>query len=254
MDLKDKVIIVTGGASGIGEASAQVMARHGAKLLVGDVDTDNAERVAQGIADAGGEAICVAFDVTNPDHARDAVDKALSVYGRLDGAFNNAGIACPEALIHETDDAIMRTVIEIDVFGVWNSLKYQLKALKEAGQGGAIVINASDAGKGAVPMMSPYATAKAAAINLARNAAVEYGADNIRVNAICPGPVKTTNMAARLEEMGVDDSYYMTGMAIKRFGRPEEVGDLVTFLLSDRATFITGQAISIDGGFAASFT
>lgn len=251
--LQGKVIIVTGGGSGIGEASCKVLAGHGATVIVGDVDVAGAERVAATINKNGGKSVATKLDVTVEKDSQAVVELALSTYGALHGAFNNAGIGCPEALPHETSEEWFRKTMEIDLFGVWYSLKHQVKAMIDAGQGGSIVINASDAGKNGSRLIAPYNAAKAAAINLMRTAAIDYGDHNIRFNAVCPGPIKTPAMAERLAAMGTDESYYLGGLALRRMGRPEEVGELAAFLLSDRASYITGEAISVDGGFAASY-
>ena len=251
--LKGKAIMVTGGGSGIGEAACHVFARHGASLLVSDIDGDKATAVAKAIADAGGQAEAIRTDVTVEAECAAAVAKAKALYGRLDGAFNNAGFGCPEKLTHEQDEGWFRKVLDGNLIGVWFCLKHQIPLMLEQGAG-AIVINASDAGKAGTPRLTPYAAAKAAAINMMRTAAVEYGANNIRFNAGCPGPIKTPAMAGVLAQMGVEDAYFLGGLPMQRFGKPSEVGELAAFLLSDNASYVTGQAVSVDGGFAASFS
>lgn len=250
--LKDKVIIVTGAGSGIGLAAASLFARQGAKLILSDMNRDAVEAAAGELIEMGAEAFAIQVDVTQDADAEAQVRLALDKFGRLDGAFNNAGIGCPETLTHLQTEQDFRKVIDVDLLGAWFCMKHQIAAMLD--RGGSIVLNASDAGKAGTPRLAPYAAAKAGVISLMQTAAVEYGDKAIRFNAICPGPIKTPAMAAALKDIGADDSYFLGGVPLARMGRPSEIGEAAAFLLSDAASYVTGQALSVDGGFAAAFT
>jgi NAD(P)-dependent dehydrogenase (short-subunit alcohol dehydrogenase family) len=247
--LDGKAILITGAGSGIGEAAALVFASHGARLLLADVTRDAAERTAGAVRDGGGTADAVACDIGDEAQVAAMVAATVARYGRLDGAFNNAGIAneAPMAVDAMPADAFMR-VVDVNLRGTFLCMKHEIAAMAAAG-GGAIVNNASNAGKAATPMMAAYGASKAGLINLTKTAAVENAARGIRVNAVCPGLIMTAKIQA-IVDAGFD---VRAGLQIPmdRGGQPNEVAELAAWLLSPLASYLTGEAISIDGGARA---
>lgn len=250
--LEDRTIIVTGGGSGIGEGAAKVMARYGARIVIGDMGIDGATRVAAEIEAAGGRAVAQRCDITRPEDVAALVEVAVSAFGRLDGAFNNAGILgrTLPAVDMEVDD--WTSVLGVDLIGTWDCIRQEIRAIRTSGGRGALVNNASGAGLIGSPNAATYGAAKAGLINLTKTIAIEYGPEGIRCNAICPGTIETPPVLAA-QTAGADFGWMTDRAPLKRLGTVEEVGELVAWLLSDKASFITGQAISVDGGFSASF-
>ncbi|TWF81018.1 NAD(P)-dependent dehydrogenase (short-subunit alcohol dehydrogenase family) [Pseudonocardia hierapolitana] len=246
--LVGKTAVVTGAAGGIGRGVALELAREGAAVLVSDLAGASAggEETVALIAAEGGTAAFTPCDVTSARDCAALVDTALARFGRLDCAVNNAGIAVHKPLAEVTEEEYDR-VLAVNLKGVFLGMRAQIPAMVERG-GGAIVNVASVAGLMAVPLISPYTASKHGIIGLTRNAAMEYGTAGVRVNAVCPNAIRTPLMDASPPDFVAE---LIRPQAIPRVGEPEEVGFAVAYLCSDRAAFVTGVALPVDGGYAA---
>jgi NAD(P)-dependent dehydrogenase (short-subunit alcohol dehydrogenase family) len=242
--LANKIAIVTGGASGIGEATARVFAQAGAKVVIGDLQ--DGARVAKEI---GG--VFQSVDVRDSASVKALVDFTVAEFGRLDVLFNNAGIEA-HAPLAGMDDAAHRNMIDVNLHGVFYGLKFGIQAMaNNSGPArGSIINTASVAGLIGTPGLGSYAATKHAVVGMSRTAALEMGPMGIRVNAVCPGVIRTP-MLGGFESSDAMIAEIGKAHALKRIGEPIEVARLVCFLASDDASFITGQAIAIDGGMVA---
>ena len=246
---EDKVALVTGGSSGIGRATALGFAREGAKVVVTDVDVDGGIATVSMIKGAEGEAVFVEADVSQAADVEAMVSKVIETYDRLDCAFNNAGIAGPIGVATaEYSEEAWHQVISINLTGVWLCMKYEIKQMLKQ-NGGAIVNTASV--MGLVGSGSPaYGASKHGVVGLTKSAALSYSQEGIRINAVCPGFIVTPI----LDPIIGDDSLVETLNArhpIGRMGQPEEVAETVVWLCSDAASFVTGHAMAVDGGYVA---
>lgn len=249
--LKDKVIIVTGGGSGIGRASSLCFAEEGAKVVIGDIDVKGGEETARMIRSAGGDAIFVRCDVSNIQDAKNMVERTVEEYGRLDCAFNNAGIEGVNAPVAEYPDEIWDKAIGVNLIGVYHCMKYEIEQMLKNG-GGSIVNNSSILGLVGFAQASAYVAAKHGVLGLTKTAAIEYATKGIRVNAVCPGFI-TTPM---LERGGIMTNpelmKFVTDLhPMKRMGKPEEIAESVIWLFTEASSFVTGISLLVDGGYLA---
>ena len=245
-----QVALVTGAGNGIGRATALAFAAQGIKVVVSDVDANGGEGTVALIRDAGGTANFVRCDVARDAEVKALVDAAVSTYGRLDYAFNNAGIDIEKGKMADSTEAEFDAIMDVNVKGVWLCMKYELAAMLQQG-GGAIVNTASVAGLIAAPKMGIYAASKHAVLGLTKSAAVEYGKKNIRVNAVCPAVIDT-EMFRRADAADPKKGAFARAMhPIGRIGKAEEIAAAVLYLCSDAAGFTTGIALPVDGGVTA---
>jgi len=250
--LAGKSALVTGGASGIGRATALVMAREGARVLVADLPGPGAEATVSMIRDAGGEARTVTADVTVAAEVEAMVAAAVSAWGRLDCAFNNAGIA-PAAVgsggqrVGDLSQRAWEGMLAVNLTGVWLCMKHELAQMERQG-GGAIVNTASIAGLVGLPGSGAYVAAKHGVVGLTKAAAIDHAAAGVRVNAVCPGYVETPMIAESMARRG---GQIVATVLLKRLGTANEVAEAVVWLCSDRAAFVTGTALTVDGGYTA---
>jgi NAD(P)-dependent dehydrogenase (short-subunit alcohol dehydrogenase family) len=250
--LDGKVVLVTGAARGIGRGSAQLFAREGALVAVADISADGVEETAELIVKAGGRAIAVGADVSKAAEVSTMMGAVLKAYGRLDCAFNNAGINGSLAgvggkLTAEWTEEAFDRLLQVNLKGTWLCMRAELEQMMQQGAG-AIVNTASLAGLTGWRTTAGYAASKHGVVGLTKTAAIEY-APTVRVNCVCPGWITTDMIARAIEQRG---DALLTRVASKRFGEPEDVGELVCWLLSDRSNYVVGGAFPVDGGVMAS--
>jgi len=242
--LKDKVVLITGAGGGIGRATAEKLGRDGARLMVSDIDADAAEATAEAIRRAGGEARAQAADVSRDDQVAALVAATVDAFGQLDGAFNNAGIEEENDKVADVDEALFDRVMAINVKGVWLCMKYQVPQMLSQG-GGAIVNTSSDAGLIGWSGSAVYTASKWGVIGLTKSAALQYIAEGIRINAVCPGFIRTPMTESRDPRA---EERMIAATPAGRIGTVDEVVGAVLWLCSDEASFVVGHPLSMDGG------
>ncbi len=248
--LEGKVALVTGGASGIGRATALAFAREGAKLVIADMNEEGARQTVHIITENGGEASLILADVSSAAEVEMMIGKAVENYGRLDCAHNNAGVGTPTRVpTAEYDEEQWDRVIRINLKGVWLCMKYEIQHMLEQG-GGAIVNTASIAGLIGLPTSSAYVASKHGVVGLTKTAALEYAKAGIRVNCVCPGYIETP-MTEHSRSDPERMAHMLASEPIGRLGQPEEIAETVVWLCSDAASFVTGHTMTVDGGYMA---
>lgn len=245
---QNKVAIVTGGSFGIGRATAIAFAKRGAKVIIADWLED--EETVKIIKEFGGEAFAAQTDVSVEDNVRAMVDLTLEKFGRLDFAFNNAGVEGATAITHLCTEENWNKTINVNLRGIWHCMKYEIPVMLKQGKG-AIVNNASVAGMVGFPGVPAYVASKHGVLGLTKNAALEYAKLGIRVNAVCPGVIKTPMIDRSTGKNKEVEKQYSTMEPIGRLGQPEEVAEAVIWLCSDAASFVTGHPMVVDGGWIA---
>lgn len=245
--LENKVAMVTGGGSGIGRATAMVFHRDGAKVVVLDRNLEAAEKVRQEILADGGDAIALGTDVALEKEVEAALAAIVEHYGALHAASNNAAFGGGFKGVTDWTDREWQKVQDITLKGVWYCMKYQLPAIERSGGGAIVNISSLGAVRGEA-MMSPYSAAKGGVIALTKTVAAEYAQRGIRVNAVAPGGIRTPAIEHYFRTVPEDRDATIATHAMRRLGEPEEVADAVSYLLSDRASFITGHVLNVDGG------
>ena len=250
--LYGKSTLITGGGGGIGRATALTFAREGARIAVADLTAEAARETVALVNAAGGQAISLPGDMSRDADVRAMIEAVVGAYGRLDCAFNNAGIAgwqvdaAGKKTAEWSEEAFDR-MIAVNLKGVWLCMRHELPQMQAQG-GGAIVNTASIAGLVGLPSSSAYVAAKHAVIGLTKTAAIEYAEANIRVNAVCPGYIRTRMTEPSMQLRG---EAILAHTPLKRMGNPEEIAEMVVWLCSERASYVSGAAYNVDGGWMA---
>jgi NAD(P)-dependent dehydrogenase (short-subunit alcohol dehydrogenase family) len=255
--LEGKSALITGGGGGIGRATALIFAREGARLAIADAVATAAEETVALVNQAGGQAIALAGDVTDSEAVQAMIAAVVSAYGRLDCAFNNAGIAGYQVdasgkKTHEWADESFDRMIGVNLKGVWLCMKHEIiQMLAQGGgtTGGGVIVNTgSIAGLIGLPTSSAYVATKHGVLGLTKTAALEYAQDGIRVNAVCPGYIETKMTEDTMRRRG---EQLMQQVPFRRMGKPEEIGEMVLFLCSERSSYVSGACYNVDGGYMA---
>ena len=248
-----KVALVTGAGGGIGRATARAFAREGARVVVSDIRGAGGEETARLVTEApqGGAAVHVACDVTRAAEVEDLVRTAVDAFGRLDCAHNNAGIEGAYGRTADCDEEDFDRTCAVNLKGVYLCLKAEIAHMLGQEGGGSIVNTASVAGVEGAKNLPAYVASKHGVVGLTRTAALEYATRGIRVNAVCPGPVRTRMLEAIMEENPRMEPAMIASVPMRRLGKPEEIAEAVVWLCSDRASYVTGQGLVVDGGLTA---
>jgi NAD(P)-dependent dehydrogenase (short-subunit alcohol dehydrogenase family) len=248
--LEGKVALVTGAGAGIGRASARALATAGARVVVADVDPAGGEETVRLIREAGSEALFVRADVSKGADVEAMVGRTIEAFGRLDCAHNNAGIAEARALSADMSEEVFDRTIAINLKGTWLCMKHEIPRMLAQG-GGAIVNTSSVVGLVGVGLQAAYVASKHAVVGLTQAAALEYAQAGIRVNAVCPGAVRTPALESFMRADPRSERYMIAQHPLGRLGTPEEIAEAVVWLCSAAASFVTGHALVVDGGVMA---
>lgn len=249
--LQGKVALITGAASGIGRATAELFASMGARVVAVDIDATRGEATVKALIDAGGEAVFAAADVTDENAVKAAVGRATEAFGRLDCAANCAGVGAGDGPTHSYPMDSWDRVVSINLRGTWLAMRSELDVMLAQGQGGAIVNMSSTLGLRGSPHGSPYTVSKHGVLGLTKTAALEYAAFGIRINAVCPGAIDTPMMDEAFAKFPGFRESLIGFVPLARMGRPEEVANAIAWLASDAASYVTGEALSVEGGLLA---
>lgn len=244
------VALITGGATGIGKETAKILATQGVRILLTGRRADVGAAAVEELSRLGGEATFVTADVGDEADVRRIVEVAVSTYGRLDMAVNNAGISNETVPLGDSDTVQFEAMIRTNVLGLYLSMKYEIRQMLQQG-GGAIVNLASIAGLNGIPYAGPYAATKHAVVGLTKSGALDYATKNIRINAVAPGAIATDLIAQQITLGQYDESTISAMHPMARMGKPEEIARGIAWLLSREASFVTGHVLNIDGGFQA---
>ena len=249
--LRGKVALITGAASGIGRATAELFVEMGARVVASDRDANGGEAVVTGLSDAGHEAVFEAAEVTDEAAVAALVARATDAFGRLDCAANCAGVGAGQAATHSYPKDLWDRIVDTNLRGTWLMMRREVQTMLSQGDGGAIVNVSSTLGLRGSPAASPYSASKHGVIGLTRTAAIEYASAGIRINAVCPGAIDTPMMDETFKRYPGFRESLLEFVPMGRMGRPDEVAHAIAWLCSDAASFVTGEALAIEGGLLA---
>jgi NAD(P)-dependent dehydrogenase (short-subunit alcohol dehydrogenase family) len=250
-DLRGRVALVTGAASGIGRATARLFAGMGARVVASDVDASGGGTTVTELAEDGHDAVFKAADVTDDESVAALVKFTVDTFGRLDSSANCAGVGGGHAATHQYPGDLWDQIVAINLRGTWLAMRHEIEAMLAGGGGGAIVNVSSTLGVRGSPLASPYSAGKHGVIGLTRTAAIEYAPAGIRINAVCPGAIDTPMMDETFERFPGFRESLLGFVPMARLGRPEEVAAAIAWLASDAASFVTGETLAVEGGLLA---